>query len=104
MYNSDYWFKPAEMWANFPTQKMDGLMKWYYLVQFGFWIQQILVVHVEEKRKDYAQMFTHHIVTCTLIFFSYGHYQTKVGNVILCIMDIVDIILPVSSSFSPHLH
>ena len=75
---------------------MNSLFKWYYLVQFAFCLQQILVVNIEERRKDYAQMFTHHIITSTLIFMSYGYYQMRVGNVILCVMDVVDIILPVS--------
>lgn len=96
MYQQPYFFNLKELWTNFPTRTMDGVFKWYYLVQFGFWLQQIIVVNIEERRKDYAQMFTHHIFTCTLVFFSYGFYQTKVGNVILCIMDVVDILLSVS--------
>ncbi|KAF2424460.1 LAG1-domain-containing protein [Tothia fuscella] len=94
MYHSDYWLDPKEMWTNFPTRSMTGLMKWYYLVQFAFWVQQLFVLHIEEKRKDHWQMFTHHIFTNALMFTSYGFYQTKVGNVILCIMDFVDILLP----------
>ena len=77
---------------------MDGLFKWYYLVQFAFWLQQILVVNIEERRKDHVQMFTHHLVTCALIFGSYGYHYVKVGNVILCIMDSVDTILAVGAS------
>ncbi|OCK85237.1 longevity assurance proteins LAG1/LAC1 [Lepidopterella palustris CBS 459.81] len=94
MSNSPYWFNPKEMWTHWPTRQMNGLFKWYYLVQFAFWLQQILVVNIEERRKDYAQMFTHHIITSALVFMSYGYYQMKVGNVILCAMDVVDIILP----------
>lgn len=75
---------------------MTGLFKWYYLVQFAFWLQQILVVNIEKRRKDYLQMFTHHVITCALIFTSYGYHQTKVGNLILCLFDVVDIVLPVS--------
>lgn len=71
-------------------------MKWYYLVQFAFWLQQIVVVNIEERRKDHWQMFTHHIITCALIFTSYGYHETKVGNVILCTMDLADIILPLA--------
>jgi acyl-CoA-dependent ceramide synthase len=41
-------------------------------------------------------MFTHHIFTTALLFLSYGYYHMRVGTVILCIMDFVDIILPVS--------
>lgn len=96
MYDSPYWFNLKELWTNFPTRSMDGHLKWYYLVQFAFWLQQIVVVNIEDRRKDHWQMFTHHIVTCTLLLGSYGAYQTKVGNAILCIMDIVDLTLPVS--------
>ncbi|KAF2084886.1 longevity assurance proteins LAG1/LAC1 [Saccharata proteae CBS 121410] len=91
---SSYWLSLTEIWTHFPTRQMDGLTKWYYLVQFAFWLQQIVVVNIEERRKDYLQMFAHHIITSALIFMSYGYYQTKVGNVILCIMDVVDIFLP----------
>lgn len=97
MYTSKYWLNFDEMWTNWPTKEMSGLFKWYYLVQFAFWVQQIVVVNIEERRKDYHQMFTHHIVTCSLVLGSYGSYQMKVGNVILCIMDVVDITLPVGN-------
>jgi acyl-CoA-dependent ceramide synthase len=96
MYNSPYWLDLRAMWSTWPNREITGLFKWYYLVQFAFWIQQILVVNIEEKRKDYAQMFTHHVVTCALLLMSYGYYHTPVGNVILCLMDVIDIILPVS--------
>jgi very-long-chain ceramide synthase len=78
---------------------MSPLMKWYYLLQFAFWLQQIIVVNIEERRKDHWQMFTHHIFTSALLLGSYGYYQTKVGNVILCLMDVGDILLAVSGAF-----
>jgi len=93
---SPYWLNLKELWTNFPTQQLDPLVKYYYLVQFAFWLQQLFVVNIEERRKDHWQMFTHHIFTSALLFTSYGFYQTKVGNVILCLMDGVDILLSVS--------
>lgn len=51
------------------------------------------MVNIEERRKDHLQMFTHHLITCALIFGSYCYHQTKVGNVILCLMDVVDLFL-----------
>lgn len=96
MYHSDFWLNLHGIWEGWPFREVDGIFKWYYLVQWGFWIQQILVVNIEEKRKDYTQMLTHHIFTTALMFLSYGYYHMRVGTVILCIMDFVDIILPVS--------
>lgn len=96
MYNSTYWLSLRALWRSWPTRSMSGLAKWYYLVQFAFWLQQIVVVNIEERRKDHVQMFTHHIITCTLIFLSYGYHQTKVGNLILCLMDVVDLFFPLA--------
>lgn len=99
MYNSSYWLNLRQLWTGWPSRELDGLFKWYYLVQFAFWVQQILVVNIEERRKDHAQMFTHHIITCALMSTSYAYHQTKVGNVILCLMDVVDLFLAVSMIF-----
>ena len=96
-YRSNYWLSLKELWTEFPTRTVSPLMKWYYLVQTAFWLQQLFVVNIEERRKDHWQMFTHHVFTSALLFTSYGIYQTKAGNVILCIMDVVDILLPVST-------
>ena len=96
MYNSDYWLNLRALWRTWPEREMDGIAKWYYLVQFGFWLQQIVVVNIEERRKDHWQMFTHHIVTCSLVFASYGYHQYRVGTLTLCLMDFADIILPLA--------
>ncbi|KAI9696373.1 MAG: sphingosine N-acyltransferase lag1 [Candelina mexicana] len=96
MYSSEYWLNLKELWTGWPNREMGGICKWYYLVQFAFWLQQILVVNIEERRKDYHQMFTHHIITCALVFASYGYHQTKVGTMILCIMDVVDLVFPLA--------
>lgn len=43
-------------------------------------------------------MFTHHIITSTLLGSAYLYSFYNVANVVLCIMDIVDYLLPVRSS------
>src|SRR5689334_8221568 len=95
MYNSPYWLNTRELWTDFPVTHLSGKFKFYYTVQFACWLHQLFVVNIEERRKDHWQMVTHHIFTSALMLASYGHYQQRVGNVILCIMDVVDILLPV---------
>lgn len=98
MYHSDYWLKPKNFWTNWPNREIDGLLKWYILAQSAFWLQQIIVINIEKRRKDHWQMFTHHIITCSLLFASYAYHQTKSANAILCLMDVVDLFFPVSQS------
>lgn len=89
-----------ELWTDWPQRELHGLMKGYMLGQWSFWIQQVLVINIEDRRKDHWQMLTHHLVTIALICASYAYHQTRVGNLILVIMDVVDLILPVSHTKS----
>ncbi|KAL2023003.1 hypothetical protein VTK56DRAFT_4218 [Thermocarpiscus australiensis] len=83
-----------ELWTAWPDRELTGLMKAYMLAQLAFWLQQIIVINIEERRKDHWQMFTHHIITSALIYASYRYGHTRVGNLILVLMDVVDLFLP----------
>ncbi|PGH08263.1 hypothetical protein AJ79_06049 [Helicocarpus griseus UAMH5409] len=93
-YNSKYWNNFREIWTDWPSRDIHGVLKWYCLTQLSFWLQQILVINIEERRKDHYQMLVHHIVTSTLLGSAYVYGFYNVANVVLCIMDIVDFMLP----------
>ncbi|PGH30921.1 acyl-CoA-dependent ceramide synthase [[Emmonsia] crescens] len=93
-YNSKYWYNFREIWTDWPSRDISGAFKWYCLTQLAFWLQQILVINIEERRKDHYQMLVHHIVTSTLLGSAYVYGFYNVANVVLCIMDIVDFLLP----------
>lgn len=95
-WNSPYWGEMSEMWAEYPQIESSGFFKGYYLVELAFSLQQVFVLNIEARRKDFWQMLAHHLVTVTLIFMSYTYNVTLVGNAILCIMDFSDILLSVS--------
>jgi acyl-CoA-dependent ceramide synthase len=103
-YTSNYWLNLRNLWTNWPDREMSGLMKAYMLGQLAFWLQQLIVINIEERRKDHWQMFTHHVVTICLIHASYRYHFIKVGNLILVLMDVVDIFLPVSQPPPTHTH
>jgi very-long-chain ceramide synthase len=44
-------------------------MKNYYLMQFSYWLQQLLVLalRLEKPRKDFVELVIHHLVTLWLI-------------------------------------
>lgn len=82
------------LWSGYPHFALPPLTKFYYLVQMAFWVQTMIALNIEKKRKDYWQMFAHHVITVLLCTLSYAANWTRVGNLILCIMDMVDILLP----------
>ncbi|KAM0700517.1 hypothetical protein Q7P35_012238 [Cladosporium inversicolor] len=84
------------LWRDYPRLLLGPSLKLYYLSQTAFWVQQIFVINIEERRKDHWQMFTHHIVTVALLVFSYGYRQMRAGNAVLVLMDVVDLIFPLA--------
>ncbi|OJZ87089.1 hypothetical protein ASPFODRAFT_59552 [Aspergillus luchuensis CBS 106.47] len=92
--NSYYWGDFSAIWDQWPARNVSGLMKWYLLVQLAFWVQMLLVINIEERRKDHYQMLTHHIITITLFGSAYIYGFYNVSNVVLSLMDIVDLLLP----------
>lgn len=90
---SPYFLNIDHIYLGWPHDKLSGLFKTYYLIQIASWLQQILVLNLEERRKDFWQMFAHHIITVALTTGSYYYYFTRIGHVILILMDIVDVLL-----------
>ncbi|EGV63020.1 Sphingosine N-acyltransferase lag1 [Yamadazyma tenuis] len=92
-YNSEYWGHLENLFAGWPHDKMSTSFKAYYLMQIAFWLSQIIVLNIEEKRKDHYQMFGHHIITSLLCIGSYQNYYMRIGNLILILMDFCDVCL-----------
>ncbi|KAJ2083621.1 Sphingosine N-acyltransferase lag1 [Coemansia sp. RSA 988] len=95
MYNGPHWMNTGGFWEGYPEghRQMTALMKIYYLVQMGFWFQQLFVLMIEERRKDFVAMLIHHVVTYNLLGWSLYMNFTRIGNAILCCMDSSDIFL-----------
>ncbi|KAL2845383.1 longevity assurance proteins LAG1/LAC1 [Aspergillus pseudodeflectus] len=93
---SKYFLNLREMFTDWPTRELPGLIKFYILGQWAFWLQQLIIVNIEERRKDHLQMVAHHLVTILLIYTSYTLHLTRVANVILVLMDVVDIFFPLA--------
>ncbi|KAG0352585.1 sphingosine N-acyltransferase lag1 [Podila minutissima] len=95
LYNSQYWADTTFYWRDYPKTLLSGTMKWYYLIQFAFWLQQLglAILGIEKRRKDFLEFMIHHIITCLLVGFSYSFNLTSVGHAVLCAMDFSDIIL-----------
>lgn len=88
---------PIAVWQNYPHIPLAGPFKFYYLTQSAFYLHQILILNAEAHRKDHWQMMTHHIITSLLILGSYFTNLTRVGCLIMMLMDLPDIFLPVSA-------
>ncbi|KAJ1500318.1 sphingosine N-acyltransferase lag1, partial [Coelomomyces lativittatus] len=90
---SPYFLNTRHFWIGYPHILLKSYFKSYYLVQISFWLQQLLVVHLEKPRKDHLQYIFHHLITCTLLTTSYLGNFTRIGHAVLTLMDVADIFL-----------
>ncbi|KAG5918387.1 hypothetical protein E4U42_006871 [Claviceps africana] len=94
--SSKYFLRMEELWTDWPEREIGGLMKFYFIGQWSFWMQQILIINMEERRKDHWPMLIHHFVTIFLLAGSYAYHLTRVANLILILMDVIDLFLPLA--------
>lgn len=100
-----WYFDTHGMYAAYPHRTLDAGLKGYYLVQAAFWAQQVVVMilGLEERRKDFREFVAHHVVTVALIALSYGFHFTHMGIAIYITHDISDFFLAISKSLN-YLH
>lgn len=83
-------------WADYPYMRLDTDVWCYYMMSLGFYWSMTLTHFVETRRKDFYQMFFHHLVTIALIVFSFTCNFVRIGSLILIVHDIADIPLHMS--------
>ncbi|KAJ6599117.1 TLC domain-containing protein [Mycena vulgaris] len=89
-------FEPTDLWLNYPHIPIAAPVKIYYLTQMAFYMHQVLILNAEARRKDHFQMLAHHLITIFLVGASYFFNFTRVGCLIMVLMDWCDIFLPIA--------
>jgi hypothetical protein len=78
-------------WIGWPYHVMSEMVEYYYQVELGSYIHQLLWTEV--SRSDSLQMILHHLTTIALIVFSYLANYTRIGASILLLHDTADVFL-----------
>ncbi|KAH9071606.1 longevity assurance proteins LAG1/LAC1 [Lactarius deliciosus] len=91
-----HYYLPSNLWARYPHVPLAGIVKFYYLMQISLYVHAVLLLNAEARRKDHWQMMAHHVVTISLIVGSYYYGFTRVGCLIMVLMDWCDIFFPVA--------
>lgn len=86
-------------WINFKTGEhsiMRQDLRCYYLMYAARYMQAIVSVLMEHRRKDFIEMQVHHVVTCLLVAVSYQYGWTRVGVIVMVLLDPADVPLHVA--------
>jgi len=97
-----WWYDTKEFWFTYPHWRMEPSVKSYYLLQFSYWLQQMLLLtlRIEKPRSDFIELCIHHCVTLWLVGWSYVVNLTMIGTAIFVSMDLPDTFLAISKCFN----
>lgn len=76
---------------NYPHHPVKPEEWWYYNIELGFYVSLLVTQFVDVKRKDFWQMFVHHIVTILLLSLSWACNFHRIGALVLAIHDVADV-------------
>nr|ACB12562.1 Fum17 [Fusarium oxysporum] len=95
-------FQTHGMYDSYPHRSLGSAIKFYYLFQAAYWVQQsvVLVLRLEKPRKDHMELTVHHIITIALIALSYRFHFTHIGISVYITHDISDLFLAISKSLN----
>lgn len=82
-----------ECWYNYPHQSIHNDIWWYYMISMAFYWSLTFSQFFDIKRKDFWQMFIHHVLTLVLISLSWICNLHRVGSLVLLVHDCADILL-----------
>ncbi|XP_038996344.1 LAG1 longevity assurance homolog 2-like [Hibiscus syriacus] len=76
----------------FPVARLS--LSLFYMCQCGFYIYIIVALLTwETRRKDFAVMMSHHVITTILISYSYVTSFFRIGSIVLSLHDASDVFL-----------
>ncbi|KAG7254052.1 hypothetical protein CRUP_030173 [Coryphaenoides rupestris] len=63
------------------------------MVELSFYLSLLFSQFTDMRRKDFLVMFLHHLTTISLIIFSYVNNMVRVGTMLMCLHDAVDVLM-----------
>jgi len=92
--SEDFFWNTKLCWLGWPNIPMSESFRLFYLTQLAFYIHSFIAhVTIEVRRKDYWEMFIHHIISFLLIGASLYHGVFRIGGVLLALHDLNDVLL-----------
>lgn len=87
------WCWPADDWFSHREKhtEMRNDFRLFYLLYGARYLQGLVNVYLEPKRKDFVEMLIHHSVTAFLVYLSYVHLHHRVGGIIMVLFDPADV-------------
>ncbi|XP_068623595.1 ceramide synthase 5-like [Battus philenor] len=91
LWNKEWLWNIDHCYIGYPHQGVTGDVWWYYMISAAFYLSLTISQFWDVRRKDFWQMFIHHVATVALISFSWVCNLHRIGTLVLLLHDCGDI-------------
>ncbi|XP_046564322.1 ceramide synthase 5-like [Haliotis rubra] len=93
LWDKSWLWDTMQCWIGYPRHDITPEIFWYYAMEASFYLSLLITQFKDVKRKDFFEMFIHHLVTLSLMFLSWSQNIVRFGTLILVLHDAVDSLL-----------
>jgi len=90
MWNKPWVWNTYYCWYNYPFHVVDPAVWWHYMWELAFYWSLFISQFFDAKRKDFWEMFIHHVATLALLILSWTNHMHRMGSLVLLIHDFAD--------------
>jgi len=77
-------------WYDYPFHPLDPAVWWHYMLEMAFYWSLFFSQFSDVKRKDFWEMFIHHLATLALLVLSWSNHMHRMGSLVLIVHDFAD--------------
>lgn len=93
LWDKEWLWNIDHCYLGYPHQGVTNDIWWYYMVSLAFYWSLTMSQFFDVRRKDFWQMFVHHIATIALMAFSWVCNLHRTGTLVLLLHDCADVFL-----------
>ncbi|XP_047033080.1 ceramide synthase 6 isoform X2 [Helicoverpa armigera] len=93
LWDKEWLWDIDQCYIGYPHQGLTSDVWWHYMISAAFYWSLTISQFWDVRRKDFWQMFVHHIATILLLSFSWVCNLHRIGTLVLALHDCADIFL-----------
>jgi len=97
--NESWMYNLDEMWKFDRQYMVDPAFKGLYFFEASWYLAGMISLLLDAKKKDFYQMFAHHVFTVLLLMISFHQSHMRVGAVVFVLHNISDPFLQLAKLF-----
>jgi hypothetical protein len=99
LWDKKWFWSIKDCWFAFPHHSVTDDVWWYYMIELSYYWSCIISQFFDAKRKDFWEMFLHHVATIALLALSWSTNLFKIGTLVLWVHDMSDVFLESAKMF-----